>query len=52
VDVRDLSSVYLGAPHLVALADAGLVTEHTPGAVVRTAAALTWHTAPFCSWEF
>ena len=52
MDVRDLSSVYLGAPHLVALADAGLVTEHTPGALVRAAAALTWHTVPFCSWEF
>ncbi|MCL2668278.1 MAG: GNAT family N-acetyltransferase [Micrococcales bacterium] len=52
LDVRDLASVYLGAPHLPGLADAGIVTEHTPGAVARTSTAFAWHTAPFCPWEF
>ncbi|MEU8995053.1 GNAT family N-acetyltransferase [Streptomyces caniferus] len=47
LDVRELSSCYLGGTPLRHLAHAGLVTEHTPGAVRRLDAALQTELLPF-----
>ncbi len=52
LDVRELGAAYLGGTSLAALAAAGLVTERTPGALARTAAAFTWPVAPGASWVF
>lgn len=52
LDVRELGAVYLGGTRLTGLADAGLVVEHSSGAIARTGTALGWDTAPLCSWEF
>lgn len=52
LDVRTLGSAYLGGVSLAALAAAGLVTEHSPGALDRTATAFGWPLAPVCSWTF
>lgn len=52
LDVRELGAVYLGGTRLTALADAGLVVERTAGAVARTGTALSWGTAPLCTWVF
>lgn len=46
LDVRDLGAVYLGGTSLQSLADAGLVTEHSDGALARTSTAFGWHRAP------
>jgi predicted acetyltransferase len=50
VDVRELGAAYLGGRSLAAMAPAGLVTEHTPGALVAASAAFGWPLAPVCSW--
>ncbi|GLW18006.1 MULTISPECIES: sterol carrier protein domain-containing protein [Streptomyces] len=47
LDVRELSAVYLGGTPLRRFAHAGLVTEHTPGAVRRLDAALETDRLPF-----
>ncbi|MCB7136353.1 GNAT family N-acetyltransferase [Cellulosimicrobium marinum] len=52
LDVRELGSAYLGGRTLAALAAAGLVTEHSPGALARASAAFAWPVAPGCSWVF
>ncbi|NEB07004.1 sterol carrier protein domain-containing protein, partial [Streptomyces sp. SID13726] len=50
LDVRELGAAYLGGTSLAALAAAGLVTEHSPGALARASAAFGWPLAPVCSW--
>ncbi len=50
MDVRELGSAYLGGISLSGLAAAGLVTEHTPGALHRAAVAFGWPQAPLSSW--
>jgi predicted acetyltransferase len=50
LDVRELGAAYLGGTSLASLAVAGLVTEHTPGALAATAAAFAWPVAPMSSW--
>ncbi len=50
LDVRELGAAYLGGISLTGLAAAGLVTEHTPGAVHRAAVAFGWPQAPLSSW--
>lgn len=52
VDVRELGAAYLGGRSLAALAGAGLVTEHRPGALLRASAAFGWPLAPVCGWAF
>jgi predicted acetyltransferase len=48
LDVRELGAAYLGGTRLGALAEAGLVRELRPGAVVALSAAMTWDPAPWC----
>src|SRR5665648_682387 len=50
IGVRELGSAYLGGVSLAALAGAGLVTEHTPGALRQAAVAFGWPVLPVCSW--
>lgn len=52
LDVRELGAVYLGGTSLHALADAGLVTEHTPGTVRGLSAAFRHEPAPWCPFIF
>lgn len=52
LDVRDLGAAYVGGTSLAELAAAGLVIEHTLGAVVRTSLAFGWHLAPVAGWVF
>jgi predicted acetyltransferase len=52
LDVRWLSSAYLGGETLSSMAAAGLVDEHTPGAVGAASQAFAWHVAPYCGWVF
>lgn len=52
IDVRELGAAYLGGRSLSAYADAGLVTELTPGTLHPTAAAFSWPVAPLCPWVF
>ncbi|MCK9795727.1 GNAT family N-acetyltransferase [Isoptericola sp. 4D.3] len=52
LDVRELGAAYLGGTSLAALAEAGLVTERTPGTLARASAALGWPLAPACGWVF
>lgn len=51
-DVDSLGSAYLGGQTLAAQAAAGRVQEVTPGALPAASAALAWHLAPHCGWEF
>lgn len=44
----ELGAVFLGGPTLAALAAAGRVDEHTPGAVVATSRAFLGDLAPWC----
>ncbi|WP_433473207.1 GNAT family N-acetyltransferase [Spirillospora sp. CA-142024] len=48
----DLAAVYLGGQSPVTLARIGAVTEHTPGAAARLAAALAVPLAPYLNDEF
>ena len=50
LDVRELGSAYLGGVSLAGLASAGLVTEHTQGALRAAAVAFGWPVAPVCSF--
>ncbi|GIJ00303.1 putative acetyltransferase [Sediminihabitans luteus] len=52
LDVRELGAAYLGGISLTALAAAGLVTEHAPGALTRAAVAFGWPVSPGSSWTF
>jgi predicted acetyltransferase len=52
LDVRDLGAAYLGGRSLAALARAGLVLEHRPGALLTASTAFGWHVAPLCDWTF
>jgi predicted acetyltransferase len=52
LDAGDLGAVYLGGVALSALADAGRVTELTPGAAARGDAMLRVPLAPWCSQGF
>ncbi len=50
LDVRELGAAYLGGRSLTAQARAGLVAEHTPGALQSTSAAFLSAVAPVCSY--
>jgi predicted acetyltransferase len=50
--VRELGATYLGGPTLVGLADAGLVREHTAGAVGELSLALHHQPAPWSPFIF
>lgn len=52
LDASHLGAAYLGRRALSALADAGLLTEHTPGAAARLDTALYAPRAPFCGTDF
>ena len=52
MDVRDLSSAYLGGQSVASLAAAGLVTESTPGAVEDLAVSMRSLVAPLANWDF
>ncbi|PDP89541.1 GNAT family N-acetyltransferase [Glycomyces fuscus] len=52
LDASHLGAAYLGRRTLTALADAGLLTEHTPGAAARLDTALYTPRAPFCGTDF
>ena len=52
LDVRELGASYLGGVSLAALAAAGLVTEKTPGALARAAAAFGWPVTPALGFAF
>lgn len=52
VDASVLGSAYLGGIPVRLLAAAGLVDEHTPGAVERADLLFRGETAPWCSTEF
>lgn len=52
LDVQELGAVYLGGTSLYELGAAGLVVEHTLGALTRTSLAFGWHRAPVAGWVF
>jgi predicted acetyltransferase len=52
VDVRDLASVYLGKPSFVRLGAAGLVQEHTAGALEAAAQAFSTSRLPWLDTGF
>jgi predicted acetyltransferase len=52
LDAATLGSIYLGGYQLRTLAAAGLVEEHTPGAVSRADAMFTSPVTPWCSTWF
>jgi predicted acetyltransferase len=52
LDVRDLGAVYLGRPSLARLGRAGLVAEHTAGALTATAQAFSTDRLPFLDTGF
>lgn len=52
LDASVLGSAYLGGVPIRLLASAGLVDEHTPGAVARADLLFRGETAPWCSTEF
>jgi predicted acetyltransferase len=52
LDVRELGAAYLGGRSLAAVARAGLVAEHRPGAAVAASTAFAWPVAPVCSWDW
>jgi predicted acetyltransferase len=47
--IAQLGAVYLGGNSPATLRQAGLITEHTPGALRRMAAAFAWDRLPFCN---
>ncbi len=49
---RELGATYLGGTTLRALADAGLITENTPGSVTALSRALRDEAAPWCPFVF
>jgi predicted acetyltransferase len=50
--VRALGAAYLGGTGLGAMAQAGLVTEATPGALAALSTAMSWEPAPWCPMVF
>ncbi|MCC6495164.1 MAG: GNAT family N-acetyltransferase [Propionibacteriaceae bacterium] len=52
LDVRELGAAYLGGTSLTELAAAGLVTELTPGSLLRSSVAFGWPVAPVANWIF
>jgi len=52
LDVREVGATYLGGTSLHGLAEAGLVTEHSPGAVRELSAGLRHEPAPWCPLVF
>ena len=52
LNVRELGAIYLGGVSPASLRHAGLVTEQTPGAVARAAAAFAWDRLPYCNDYF
>jgi predicted acetyltransferase len=52
LDVADISAAYLGGTRVDHLAAAGLVDEHTPGAVAKAGRLLAWPVAPWCLQDF
>lgn len=52
LDVRELGSAYLGGVSVAALANAGLVKVHNPGALAAASTAFGWPHAPVSSWVF
>ena len=52
VDVRELGAVYLGRPSLARLGRAGLVEEHTAGALAATSQAFSTSRLPFLDTGF
>jgi hypothetical protein len=52
LDVRDLGAVYLGRPSLERLGRAGLVAEHTPGALAATSQAFSTSRLPYLDTGF
>ncbi|MET7283721.1 GNAT family N-acetyltransferase [Kribbella sp. NPDC005582] len=46
LSISELSATYLGGRSLAEFAATGRVTEHSPGALLTTATALTWPIAP------
>jgi predicted acetyltransferase len=53
LDVRQLGAAYLGGTRLVDLGTAGLVTEHTPGALAAMSASFGWQgRTPHCPEVF
>jgi predicted acetyltransferase len=52
LDVRELGAAYLGGTRLGTLAQAGLVRELRPGALLALSAAMTWDPAPWCPRVF
>ena len=50
--VRELGGVYLGGPTLLGLADAGLVSEHTAGAIAELSLAMHHQPAPWSPFIF
>ncbi len=52
LDVADLGAAYLGGTRVDHLAAAGLVDEHTPGAIASATRLLAWPLAPWCLNDF
>lgn len=52
MDVRHLSTVYLGGTSVESLSAAGLVHEHTPGQARELAVAMMSPVAPLANWDF
>jgi predicted acetyltransferase len=50
--VRALGAAYLGGTRLRAMAEAGLVTEATPGSLAALSTAMSWEPAPWCPMTF
>jgi predicted acetyltransferase len=47
-----VGAAYLGGTRLQAMANAGLVTEATPGALAALSTAMSWEPAPWCPMTF
>jgi predicted acetyltransferase len=47
-----LGAAYLGGTRLKAMADAGLITEATPGSLAALSTAMSWEPAPWCPMTF
>ncbi len=50
--VAALGAAYLGGTGLKAMADAGLITEATPGSLAALSTAMSWEPAPWCPMTF
>jgi predicted acetyltransferase len=47
-----IGAAYLGGTRLTAMANAGLITEATPGSLAALSTALSWEPAPWCPMTF